>query len=82
MDHPHPDRARELKIVALRWYVVHAYSGFEKAVMRALKERVGLNNLGDFRALMNNPAFKQASGLRITVERAGKPVVIEYRQGR
>jgi len=23
-----------------RWYVVHAYSGFEKSVMRALKERV------------------------------------------
>lgn len=41
-----------------------------------------LNNVGDFRALMNNPAFKQASGLRITVERAGRPVVIEYRQGR
>ena len=31
-----------------RWYVVHAYSGFEKAVMRALKERVVLANLGDF----------------------------------
>jgi hypothetical protein len=38
-----------------------------------------LNNVQDFRALMNNPAFKQASGLRVTVERAGKPVVIEYR---
>ena len=23
-----------------RWYVVHAYSGFEKSVMRALKERI------------------------------------------
>ena len=31
-----------------RWYVVHAYSGFEKAVMRALKERVVLANLSDF----------------------------------
>ena len=31
-----------------RWYVVHAYSGFEKAVMRALKERVVLANLAEF----------------------------------
>ena len=30
-----------------RWYVVHAYSGFEKNVARALKERVGLSELGD-----------------------------------
>jgi transcription termination/antitermination protein NusG len=26
--------------MAMQWYVVHAYSGFEKSVMRALKERV------------------------------------------
>jgi transcriptional antiterminator NusG len=31
-----------------RWYVVHAYSGFEKSVARALKERVGLSSLGEF----------------------------------
>lgn len=31
-----------------RWYVVHAYSGFEKHVARALKERVGLSKLDDF----------------------------------
>lgn len=28
--------------MAKRWYVVHAYSGFEKQVMRSLKERVKL----------------------------------------
>ena len=28
-----------------KWYVVHAYSGFEKNVARALKERVDLSNL-------------------------------------
>ena len=28
-----------------KWYVVHAYSGFEKNVARALKERIGLSNL-------------------------------------
>jgi len=26
--------------MAMQWYVVHAYSGFEKSVQRALKERV------------------------------------------
>ena len=31
-----------------RWYVVHAYSGFEKNVARALKERVELSNFGEF----------------------------------
>ena len=30
-----------------RWYVVHAYSGFEKQVMRTLKERVALNEMED-----------------------------------
>nr|WP_223879267.1 transcription termination/antitermination protein NusG [Chitinimonas arctica] len=27
-------------MAAMRWYVVHAYSGFEKSVMKALKERI------------------------------------------
>jgi transcriptional antiterminator NusG len=31
-----------------RWYVVHAYSGFEKNVARALKERVELSKLKEF----------------------------------
>ena len=30
-----------------KWYVVHAYSGFEKNVARALKERVELSSLGE-----------------------------------
>ena len=30
-----------------RWYVVHAYSGFEKNVSRALKERVALSAFED-----------------------------------
>lgn len=33
--------------MAMRWYVVHAYSGFEKSVERVLKERVILNGLQD-----------------------------------
>ena len=38
-----------------------------------------LNNIADVRTLMNNPAMQQQTGLRLTIERAGKPVVIEYR---
>ena len=30
-----------------RWYVVHAYSGFEKYVMQALRERIQLEGLGE-----------------------------------
>jgi transcriptional antiterminator NusG len=30
-----------------RWYVVHAYSGFEKSVQKALKERVARSGLQD-----------------------------------
>ncbi len=31
----------------MHWYVVHAYSGFEKAVMRSLNERIGLSSVKD-----------------------------------
>ena len=30
-----------------RWYVVHAYSGYEKKVAAVLKERIELNGMGD-----------------------------------
>jgi transcriptional antiterminator NusG len=30
-----------------RWYVVHAYSGFEKSVMRALVERIARAGMQD-----------------------------------
>lgn len=33
--------------MALRWYVVHAYSGFESHVMRALQERIKRSGLDD-----------------------------------
>jgi transcriptional antiterminator NusG len=33
--------------VAKRWYVVHAYSGYEKQVMRALRERIEFSGLQD-----------------------------------
>jgi len=33
--------------MAKRWYVVHAYSGYEKKVAAALKERIELNEMED-----------------------------------
>ncbi|PIE42747.1 MAG: transcription termination/antitermination protein NusG [Gammaproteobacteria bacterium] len=33
--------------MAKRWYVVHAYSGYEKHVMRALKEQIALKDMSD-----------------------------------
>ena len=30
-----------------RWYVVHAYSGYEKFVKQALQERISIDNLAD-----------------------------------
>ena len=33
--------------MAKRWYVVHAYSGYEKQVMRSLTERVKLYGMED-----------------------------------
>jgi hypothetical protein len=38
-----------------------------------------LNNISDIRTLMNNPTMKTQTGLRLSIERAGKPIVIEYR---
>ena len=38
-----------------------------------------LNNIADVRQLMSSQAMKKQTGLRLTIERAGKPVVIEYR---
>lgn len=34
--------------MAKRWYVVHAYSGYEKKVAAAIKERIELNNMQEF----------------------------------
>ncbi|MEX2470270.1 MAG: transcription termination/antitermination protein NusG [Pseudohongiellaceae bacterium] len=34
--------------MAKRWYVVHAYSGYEKKVMHALRERITLSGMEDY----------------------------------
>ena len=33
--------------MALRWYIVHAYSNFEHKVKSSLEERIDMMNLGD-----------------------------------
>lgn len=33
--------------MAFKWYVIHAYSGFEQYVMRTLKERIKLHGMED-----------------------------------
>ena len=33
--------------MSMRWYVVHAYSGYEKKVALAIQDRVQMHNLGD-----------------------------------
>ena len=33
--------------MAMRWYVVHAYSGYEKLVAESLKERIQLQAMED-----------------------------------
>jgi hypothetical protein len=38
-----------------------------------------LNSIADVRQLMNSGAMQKQTGLRLTIERTGKPVVIEYR---
>jgi len=34
--------------MAKRWYVVHAYSGFENSVKKALIDRVAMHDMGEF----------------------------------
>ncbi|MBL4820854.1 MAG: transcription termination/antitermination protein NusG [Gammaproteobacteria bacterium] len=34
--------------MAKRWYVIHAYSGYEKKVMQALQERITLSRMEDY----------------------------------
>ena len=37
----------EVQTTSKKWYVVHAYSGFEKSVQRALNERIARSGLAD-----------------------------------
>ena len=44
-----------------RWYVVHAYSGFEKSVMRALTERIQRAGMQDLFGQILVPVEEGAS---------------------
>ncbi len=62
-----------------RWYVVHAYSGFEKSVERSLKERIkrsdlqdyfGQDDEGNFLVLVpTEPVTEMREGRKYTTER-------------
>src|SRR3954463_11749540 len=44
---PHPRMEEIMSAQAKRWYVVHAYSGFEKSVQRALEDRIARAGMQD-----------------------------------
>ena len=46
---------------ALRWYVVHAYSGMEKAVERNLRERIDRSGMGRSSAASSCPPKRWSS---------------------
>src|SRR6185503_19557168 len=43
----HPRMEEIMSASAKRWYVVHAYSGFEKSVQRALEDRINRAGMTD-----------------------------------
>ncbi len=64
----------------MRWYVVHAYSGFEKSVERSLKERIKRSSLqelfgqdettGEYLVLVpTEPVTEMREGKKYTTER-------------
>jgi transcriptional antiterminator NusG len=58
--------------MAMQWYVVHAYSGFEKSVMRALKERIERSGMQDkFGEIMVpvEEVVEMKGGKKMTTER-------------
>ena len=44
--------------MAKRWYVVHAFSGYEKRVMLSLQERIALQGMED---LFDDSSYKELS---------------------
>jgi transcriptional antiterminator NusG len=55
-----------------RWYVVHAYSGFEKSVMRALVERIARAGMQDKFGQVLVPVeevMEMRNGQKVTTER-------------
>ncbi|AAZ96346.1 NusG antitermination factor [Thiobacillus denitrificans ATCC 25259] len=61
----------------MRWYVVHAYSGFEKSVARALEERIERAGMRDrFGVIVDEKTGKPRPAIMVPVEE-----VVEMRAG-
>ena len=61
----------------MRWYVVHAYSGFEKSVARALEERIERAGMRDrFGVIVDEKTGKQRPAIMVPVEE-----VVEMKAG-
>ena len=62
--------------MAKRWYVVHAYSGYEKKVMHALHERISLSKMDDYFDEVLVPTeevIEVRRGKKVTTERRFMP---------
>jgi transcriptional antiterminator NusG len=64
--------------MSMRWYVVHAYSGFEHQVRRALIERIKRSGLQDFFGSSGDPGLDERLGKAILVP---TEEVVEMREG-
>jgi transcriptional antiterminator NusG len=65
----------------MRWYVVHAYSGFEKSVQKALKERIERENMQDRFGKILVPVEEvvdMKNGKRSLTERKFYPGYVSY----
>lgn len=61
----------------MRWYVVHAYSGFEKSVARALEERIERAGMRDrFGVIVDEKTGKPRPAIMVPVEE-----VVEMKAG-
>ena len=55
--------------MAKRWYVVHAYSGFEHQVAKALRDRVVRNGMEDIELRLREAGWAQS---RVRLDRASE----------
>ena len=65
--------------MALRWYVVHAYSGMEKAVERNLRERIDRSELQDKFGRILVPTEEVVELARVGTPGAAEFIITRYR---